>query len=57
MNFINEQKKAEAKELQREKSREEVKKFKVKELDWYDVETRMRQVCQSMLNPVADLAG
>lgn len=29
----------------------------MKDLDWYDVETRIREVCESLLAPVAEVTG
>jgi hypothetical protein len=41
----------------RQMSKDEVEKFRVKDLDWYDVETRIREICESLLTPVADMTG
>ena len=31
--------------------------YKVKQLDWYEVETRVKQICNGLLKPVAETAG
>lgn len=43
--------------VSRQSTLKEVKSLKVKELDWFDVESRIRAICTQMVTPVSDTAG